>query len=227
MHPHVRRVQGIIAAEIGAHRSPEDACHRLRVISDTPNPTRKAAKFALHNSMGVLHPLLEPLYIRQYANLGLEVVGIGHHSTVIRTGGEVIKIVRQSRDLDPLSCEALAQKLERGVRVITTRLPAVAIPTLISTEADPIGSGTVVTLRQPYVERDPEPPADASAQLSKFAQTSLSELLPEIAADIAGSGNLVFSNAKLCLLDTVPEFYPQEGYQEKILKRLVDGYANQ
>lgn len=200
--------------ELSLKETGEDAGMNDEMLRSKPFKTRLRIQLAraavLASPEGV-----EWLLTRPYTRRGYEVVGYGFQSTVLRTGNEVIKVMRRSTYEDDEWRRAKVEDLTSRQRTAMAYIGEYLIPQEFNIEDHPVyeGKATIIS-RQRYVDYAEYPlekmfadcqHPDTSYYLRDFSLAALAMLNREqLIPDILGTNNIVSYESKPMLLDTVP-----------------------
>lgn len=210
-----------------AHGSPETVEMQREEIRRNPSFLRRMALRGIHYGAGLADTQIQDMFFGPYERVGLGRLGIGYDSTAVTDGSSVWKIHRASRDMNRLEQDRLVGELRDLIEVNMDTHPEQSIPTNVRITTDPLNrAGTTVVLEQELLLRDKERPYDADVQEAAFATRSLESMLPlGHLPDVHGTGNLLYVDGKLKLVDTVSKRKQVNlrafDTQERMLRKMI------
>lgn len=178
--------------------------HRARV-SQHEDPIERMGMYAVIFFARVAKEPLRKLFFDPYIRNGYEILGSGANATVLRRGGQIIKLMRYSFGKPvPYYEDLIAENMAVH--------PNETVPTAVRDDfRHPLYGVTSIALYQPEVfgtplESIPQLIAKTAQDVSLFAERSLDEMVPrDVAPDVTGGGNLLVTlkTGELKLVDTV------------------------
>lgn len=192
--------------------TPELQEKRLRLISENPNFFRRMGARGLHVVAKRISRQTITALSMPYESRGLDYIGSGWNSTVVRQGNLAIKIVRETELMKPEMRDSVLTNLRKLIDVNVACHPDVTMPTEVREMPHPLTERPVIAIVQPYLSgvdalSNPITP-DVQDRLSEFAEKSLDEMVPNgVAPDLVGRGNILTyeteSGSELRLVDSV------------------------
>lgn len=202
------KVIDVLRIESDCHGSTEATEQRRRAIEHNPSTVRRLGAQGLHAAAGIIgRERLFRLFARPYEKEGYTVLGHGAQSTALRSGQQVIKLIRSSSRMSPAERARFATDTDQMIEINRTTHPDFCLPTQVSVTTIR-HLGEVVALLQRFTPRvDPvELSSGLQRQIVDFAEASLDTMVPNgFAPDVLGRNNVYFnSEEQLTLVDTVP-----------------------
>lgn len=120
-------------------------------LSETSGKHRLAA-LALHTIVRTRPKIIRSMLTRPYEKRGIEVIGMGYSSTVIRMGDTVMKIIRDSERMSEEQQRDYVKKFQISQDVLLNYLGDYAIPQEFKIAEHPLKPKGFVVSTQPYIE---------------------------------------------------------------------------
>lgn len=112
----------------------------------------RLAALALHNAVRLRPKMIRNMLARPYEKKGLEVIGMGYSSTVIRMGDSAMKIIRASERMSEAEQQACVEQFQSSQNLLLDYLEDYAIPQEFKITEHPLKHKNIVVSVQPYVE---------------------------------------------------------------------------
>ena len=192
---------------------------------------RRIAAQAIHAAGQAYAPVAKKTTgIEPYLDQGLEYIGSGMQSTVLKLGNTVVKIARRPHNLSSDQRVAEAARFDDLIQLNASCHPEETVPTRVVTSFTVPGSRNNMALTQPYIDGVcalTSTPGYVAPDVQAFTERSLDEMASSNGPipDVIGNQNLVrLTDEKLHLVDTVPlEHNPgRTGVYERNLRRLME-----
>jgi hypothetical protein len=122
---------------------------RLECIESKP---KRFAAIAIQNVVKTSPKLARDMLTRPYEKRGLEVVGMGYCSTVIRMGNSVLKLLRGTDRLSETNQLECVQRLESTQSILLDYMSDFALPQEFEIIEHPFKPRDIVVAKQPFVE---------------------------------------------------------------------------
>lgn len=191
---------------------------RYQHISSVSSVRRRLAHQAIHKAVRICPDYIRGCLTQKYERAGLEVLGIGRSSTVIRMGDSAIKIMRSTADTSAADRQKTIETLEFRQKILLNYMSAHALEQTFTVIDHPITTKKVVVAIQPIVEGFSPIEInntdslltlseDQKISINRFTSDAL-EMATETgwAPDVLGASNFGFTGNtdKLVLVDTLP-----------------------
>jgi hypothetical protein len=112
----------------------------------------RLAALAMHNAVRFRPQLVRGMLARPYEKQGIEVIGMGYTSTVVRMGDKAMKIIRASERMSEDEQRKCVKQLQSSQDMLLDYLGDYAIPQDFEITEHPLKPKSVVVSVQPYVE---------------------------------------------------------------------------
>lgn len=110
------------------------------------------AALAMHNVVRFKPQLIRNILARPYEKKGIEVIGMGYSSTVIRMGNSAIKLIRATERMTETQQQGCVERLQASQDILLDYLGDYAIPQEFKITDHPLKPKGIVVSVQPYVE---------------------------------------------------------------------------
>jgi hypothetical protein len=170
----------------------------------------------VHGVVGLAPTLADETVKWGYHSRNMDVLGYGYHSTAIKVGASVYKLIRSSAYLNTIDQEKLARNLTDLSETIGSHLDIFAPAQTFSVSPNPFGyTSSIVIGSQEYVEGFRPIPSMSHLPLEDLEESQLNdfrlfstracELLEVgLAVDISANNVGFGSDGRLHLVDTTP-----------------------
>ncbi len=113
----------------------------------------RLAALAMHNVIRFRPQFVRSMLARPYEKRGIEVIGMGYSSTVIRMGDSAIKLIRATERMSETQQQDCVKQLQNSQEILLEYLDDYALTQEFIVTEHPYKSKNIVASVQPYVER--------------------------------------------------------------------------